>query len=560
MKAESASGATAKLISFGAVGIVVCFLYQRLFLGVDLTDEAFYNALPLAFARGRRPFIDELIFVQSASILLKPLVQAFLLLRGNIQGLVLFFRHCFFLLSLATTSFCFLHLRKQLPAVPALLGAAICLSFWPFSLPSLSYNTMGMSFLVLGEVLILDQLECSRADFKLPAGLFLILLSCVCYPTFAAPALALFVLAAPAVRKIDVPKRLGWACAGVVSIFALSGFYLIFVYSNPERLRVILDFGRSYGVQGTWTPKFQMMIKQVSHDRSFLLIQAALLLSPALLFRRYPKLAFLSAAVCSFLLFRYPLERIGMLPSHVTIMSLAFSALALSVRDRRFLLPALVAVIAGGVSAWTSSNGLTNFAIGGMLGAITYAILLYRSLSADKSIGARAVYAAVLGSVVLFQLRCLGQRVYGDDSTAAHLTARIDRGAYWGLRTTPSKKKFLVQLTQDISDYASNAKSIAFFDFFAAGPLISELKLSSPIIWPLSLSQFPQDRDLLARFYDDPDARPDILVWFDFMPITGDWSIDLRHDHHDSLKEKLMGSYEKKFARKEYSFYTKKTI
>lgn len=550
-----------KLIAIGLCASIFCFLYYRLFFGVDLTDEALYNALPLAFARGRRPYIDELMVVQSASLLLQPLVHFFLSLQKTGEGLVLFMRHCFFALSILATYSCFCYQRKYLPLIPALLGSFLVLSFWPFSIPSLSYNTMGMLFLLMGTVLVLEQADRKQPNSALPTGIALLLLAGFCYPTFAIPALILCGLAVVKLRKSEISKGVLLASLSVCILFGLALGYLVFFYTSPERLAVILNFVRSYGIHGTWGAKLLLISKQLIHDWKFISFQAAFLLIPPLMFKYSQRWTLLLSLIFAVFLLQYSTAGIDLPPYHITIISLSLVAFMLAFFRREFIIPVSVAILAGGMSSWTSGNGLFNFAIGAMIGAVAYAILLYRSLDEgkDKSLYSKLVYFVMIGSVVSFQLRSLTRSVYGDDSTLSHLTQRIHHGAFRGLKTTQGKADFIAQLTEDLSQVSNEKKTIAFFDFFAGGPLFSSLQMSTPIIWSASLNQFPQDRDLLARFYAAAETRPDILVWFDSVPVASYFNYDLRHEQRDSLKELLLPSYEKKIVRKDYAVYVKKS-
>ncbi|MGZ6448292.1 MAG: hypothetical protein ACXWRA_09685 [Pseudobdellovibrionaceae bacterium] len=496
-----------------------------------------------------------MIVVQSAAILLQPLVQLFLYFSKGGQGLVLFMRHCFFILSILASYVSFNYQRKYLPLIPALLGAFLILSFWPFSIPSMSYNTMGMLFLLIGEILIFEQIYKSRATSFLPLGVTFLLLAAFCYPTFAIPTLLLFILIASRFKKIEISKMLLISCGVILVTFGSALIYLVFFYTSPGRLKVIFDFVKTYGVHGTWTSKLVMIGDQLAHNWKFIVLQVSFLLFPAVLFKYSQKLAFIISVGLAILLFWYPSAGIGLPPFHITILSLSIVGVVLALIRQELVVIAFIGFVSGGISAWTSSNGLTNFAIGGLVGGVAYAVLFYKSLHNWKIIWARAVYFVVIGSIITFQLRSLGRSVYGDDSTLVNLTQRVENGAFWGLRTTPEKRDFLHQISTDIANFSHDNATIAFFDFFAGGPLISDLKISTPMIWTNSLSQFPQDRSLLARFYEVPNSQPDILVWFDSIPVASYFNYDLHHNQQDDLRDFLIVSYEKKITRKEYSIY-----
>jgi hypothetical protein len=537
--------------------LVFSYLYCRLFFGVDLTDEAFYNALPVAFARGRKPYVDELIVVQSASLLLTPLTQLFLLFKQNTEGIVLFGRHCFLALSLIAGYVSFKFQRAYIPLLPSVLGTFLLVSFWPFSIPSLSYNTMGMLFLTIGGLIIIGQHYKSHFSYMLPVAVALLLLGAFSYPTFIIPALILFSLPLFKIRKAKIEKGVLLSTILVGLLFGSLLAYLIFFYTSPERLSVIFKFIRTYGIHGTWLSKIALIASQLMHDWKLIAVQLGLLLAPVFLFNYSKKGGIALGFVFAALLLKFPAENINTPPYHLMILSLSLAGLVLSLVRKEFLILMIVSLIAGGLGSWTSGNGISNFAIGALIGVVGYSILLHKSLKEEKTNYAKILFTLVVSSVSVFQLRSLNRSIYGDDSNIKNLTQSVPQGAFKGIKTTPEKIQFMTELSEDLSKYQESASSIAFFDFFAGGPLFSDLKLNTPMIWTNSLSQFPQDRELLASFYDVEQNRPDVLVWFVELPVASYFNYNLRHDRPDALKERLMPFYEQKLVRKDYAIYVK---
>src|SRR6266481_8410426 len=126
------------VLCLGALAMAIA-AWKRLSYGVDFTDEAFYAAMPYGFALGNHPFVDEHTVQQTAAVLVTPLVRAH---RTN-EGLVLFLRRGWLALALLTAWTAFASLRKLVPLEAAIAAAIVPIAFIPFSIPSLSYNTMG---------------------------------------------------------------------------------------------------------------------------------------------------------------------------------------------------------------------------------------------------------------------------------------------------------------------------------------------------------------------------------------------------------------------------------
>ena len=86
------------LLTTAAVAVALVALaltWRRLFLGIDLSDEGFYVAVPYRMALGARPFIDEMSMLQTAEFFVYPFVKLYVWLTGGADGIVLFTRHLY---------------------------------------------------------------------------------------------------------------------------------------------------------------------------------------------------------------------------------------------------------------------------------------------------------------------------------------------------------------------------------------------------------------------------------------------------------------------------------
>ena len=82
------------LSTLGLLLALVSFVW-RLQFGVNLADEALYVGIPLRFALGATPFVDEYSSVQSFGLATWPLASLFLALQGSTESIVLWFRFVF---------------------------------------------------------------------------------------------------------------------------------------------------------------------------------------------------------------------------------------------------------------------------------------------------------------------------------------------------------------------------------------------------------------------------------------------------------------------------------
>lgn len=124
----------------------------RLQFGVNLSDEALHVGIPLRFALGMRPFLDELSSVQTYGLVTWPLASLYMRWNGSTDAIVVFFRIVFACMwSVLALSYWFLtkrHADRRLATLAA-TAPLICI---PSNIPSISYVSLGMfafSFLAL---------------------------------------------------------------------------------------------------------------------------------------------------------------------------------------------------------------------------------------------------------------------------------------------------------------------------------------------------------------------------------------------------------------------------
>ncbi|NJM09800.1 MAG: hypothetical protein HC883_02585 [Bdellovibrionaceae bacterium] len=257
-------------LAIGFSTMVLWLLIRRLFFGVDLTDESFYSALSKSFAEGRHPFIDELLIVQSFAVLLIPITKIFLYFSANGEGIIVFFRLLYFFTLAINCIFAFKFLRSKMLAPEALFTCMILLSFWPFSIPSMSYNTMGALFLNFGLLLLLAQEEKRKLDWRLSVSLLFFVLAIFCYPTFLLPVLITIGVFMASVRNYQVSKT------SIVSALAVGGLsfiiagYLIFFYIGLPRLHEMYEYLKSFGVQGGGVSKLWKISTQIADNSVFI--------------------------------------------------------------------------------------------------------------------------------------------------------------------------------------------------------------------------------------------------------------------------------------------------
>jgi hypothetical protein len=502
---------------------VVAITYWRLWYGVDFTDESFYVAVPYRFALGAKPFVDETsVTQQTTAILLYPFVRAYYAVAG-MTGIVLFVRHLQFLLSLLVACAVCRSLRLFLDRRVALTIALAAVVFVPFTIHSLSYDSVGSALLTAGCFLGVRPLVEPRARASRLGSAACLGLAAFAYPPLVIP-VALCVASRVALarghRACEAVEHgavaLGLPALGLAGLAASAGLST-----------VVGDYRRSsefLGQAGGFS-KLRLIYHQTERTLPH---WWALLLAVGFLWLawRYRREAALPALAALPLL---------VLPPRVTFFtaSLNFAAhlgwlapaLFVLVRSRpgaKLLLLAvwLPSFVAGATTAYSSANGAVNFGVGGFATPIVTTVFLVWAFEgairrADLRLLALAPAFVVLGLLAWSDTI----PVYRDSNLSA-LSARVTSGPYAGLATTPWKRTWIDRLQHDLERYESRC-TILFFDDFPAGYLLSEARPDTNGAWVATVAPQLEKpyQDELLRYYRGR-GYPDVVVVMHRIPYT----------------------------------------
>lgn len=140
------------LIFIGLCILLGGLLLWRCPFGLDLADESFYAASTHRFYLGDAMLIDEWWPTQLFSFVQLPFFAIVRLLLGSTEGILLALRYQYILFQLGVVILCYLKLYKKgwISIFPMLLY----LLSTPFSINAMSYNTLGIAFLLLTVVFL----------------------------------------------------------------------------------------------------------------------------------------------------------------------------------------------------------------------------------------------------------------------------------------------------------------------------------------------------------------------------------------------------------------------
>jgi hypothetical protein len=469
--------------------VVVVSCWQRIQLGVELTDEAFPTALAYRFALGDRPFLDEMAAGQTPAVFLWPLVWLYVKIAGSSHGIVLFARCLFFAFGAGTAGVVFWVLRRYLLWPAALIVALLCVVYVPFTIAAPNYNALGMDFFTMGSFLCLR--AATEASFRRPAywaGICLGL-GVLAYPTYA-PAVLLLVGCTALTRSSG---RLA------SSALVIGGGLTVVLLVAPVFLRAGLGaVHASFAYAASITPRPKLKLVEVMLDW-WKGSPVTALLVPALAvgvagLRRQPQWALWCAPLAAF----GAASAFGESTYTSTLLVILYTGLfapvwLLVVGDSPFLRAAFrviwwPSVLAGLLTGYSSSNGATNSGLGlfpaAILGITALALAADQGWTAWKAAPmTRSVVLAGPTIFLLFVLLRWCTNVYRD-RPLAELNVRTTFGPYAGLKTTKDKVDFMRVLQADIQAHESTDGRLVVYYEMPGAYLFSRMRPGINTVWP----------------------------------------------------------------------------
>lgn len=525
----SARSARAVRVAIGGLCLVAVatLTYARLFFGVDFTDESYYIAVPLRFAMGARPLIDETSLVQQTSgLLLYPFFKIYISVFG-FDGIVLFARHLHLLFSAAIAAAIFAALRPVWADVllRSLLASAavVCV---PFGIHGLSYNTFGAGFLAAGMFLGFAWLFDGRRRYIVTSGLAQGL------AVFVYPPLAIAVTCSFAVIYVSSRHRVvrGLRTGVLTTAVIVMAAFVFFIHEGFATLLDILDKTQVYGEKGGGIAKVGSVASFLSATFTQ---KAAAFIALILLFfcyrwrRQYAFIPLLALLVIALPL--GSLNESWASNAFVTNFALFGPVVFLLVRHEQvarvlFAVVWLPSAVAGFITAYSSANGGPNLGIGlfpASVATLTLLALAIQRVGTPVPGSVREI--AAVASTATFVSVCLAMQylnVYRD-APIGELTTRVRGGAFSGLLTTPDTRASLEEIETDLRAVSGKRCSIVFYDTFPAGYLLDAGKGLTNETW---LGDVPTGRRtayqaLLIEYYARNLSMPDVVVRVSRVPL-----------------------------------------
>jgi hypothetical protein len=218
-----------QLLPYFAIALVAASFFVRAFYGFDWSDECYNLALPYRFVLGTRPFIDSWDADQTYAMLLAPILWLYRLAVGSMDGILLFMRLLFLLVQTAVSLLVYRVILKLYGSrTVALITAAVCLSFAPYSISNFSYYTLSCLLMIVAAMLLISlYLTESAVKIAVLSTLAGVAYACAClaFPCCIA-VLPSFILLLCAVRP-RVKKQGNSKKSMCALVFFLGGFLFI---------------------------------------------------------------------------------------------------------------------------------------------------------------------------------------------------------------------------------------------------------------------------------------------------------------------------------------------
>ena len=551
------------VVGFGVFAFVTGLWLWRIQHSVELSDESLSLALPLRFALGDRPFLDERSMGQFAALLVTPLVFAYHLVVRSHAGLVLFMRLCYLAFLTGVAAAMIRALRGWVSPAGALACGAVTLFYTPYAVTQFSYNTLGGALALLA---MASSLRVARSTTAKEAARHAMLVgfaaagSAFSYPTL--------VLLFP-VHLLTL-LTFGRAQIGArrVTLRFLAGASLVFVYavlclarSGFGSLQLTLEFTRAWGTPSATKPAEVIAgLNQMKTNWFSSLAVAAAITAVAMRFR--PAVLLLAIAV-PFL--AAPTTDLDVADSMRFFSCIALFAPFFAVlgENRRAIFPVLAivwapAMLTGLVTGCTSSNKWNACGHGGFAAMIACVFLACRAC--EGAVGKVRFLSASFGLVPPLVLvgvlsgRVLARESVYRDVPPSEATARVRSGPFLGIWTTEKRRDLVEQMHADIVEHAGAARFVLFLPDLPSGYLSANARPAVPELWAMGRGrQSAIDAEIFR------ERAPEIgLVMVRSCEVSRNWqkwdactpTLDMPAD---PLQAAVMGAFVEVLRRPEYS-------
>lgn len=513
-------------ILIGSFNLIIGYI--RLYYGVDFIDEAWYVSTIHQFSLGASPFLNEFSIQQFPFILIAPVYKLFSNINFLGLGNVLFVRHIYYLLLCLTS---FTTYRLFIRYAPKSVSFALSSIFFvDFSIPSISYNTMGRLLLVMGISLIAiiythkgQKIWAELLESAL-AGLIL----AVCFFSYITLIVPILITFASAFIFVKIKKDKFRSILVVIGSFIVICifFFLIFMFNKLNIIIIDLKMIEAMDIHSlNLADKFNRL---VSISKLFL-IPFTVLIVYKFISKKLKKdstilffIAIVAILTFSFVDFKNHAMQYAIFVTLLSFIGFIGFPLFYKKLSANFSLIYFIIItplcIAGIMTGMTSANGYINICVGISPCAIFSLLILYLIF---REISKSTCYFLITILICsLMYTFILFNTIYGEESFTS-LTSKVNNGPYKGLYTTSDKAEFLEKIYIDLNDpVIKSEKTILCYYNFPAGYMFTSLKSNFYSTWIMNWWMSKQSFDKMLALNSErkinDGSSPDIIIRYKY--------------------------------------------
>ncbi|MDY9920628.1 MAG: hypothetical protein U2P59_02230 [Synergistota bacterium] len=529
------------LIIISVYAIILLALIQRIFYGIEITDEAFYVAEGYIVTQGATPFVN--MFQASGFALLNAsFVWLYVSVTGSTAGIMLYFRIISLLLRLTLVLIVCLIMKPYMKAKITALWLLPFVAFVPHSIITMSYNTWALILMPLCCVLVVRSIlsENHRMSFGIIGGsvfAFIIL----CYPLMIITGIVLLplILAYEKFNHIGHKTLYGYLAGGLITGVVILLFFTLQsgnFYGIFEGLKIIivdnpynkLPKGISNESLQTFTGYMKNWILSISIAYMFINL-------PVLNKKQKSLLVIISVITCIFYYsynifidyaqIMYTLQARHQISSVLCRLFFPIPLILLPLIEKKKKLAQallifiyLTSLISCFASSYFAFNGMNNryyFLVQGTLLVIPFIYFAINDLIEVKIEKVISFLSSTLIACV-FTLGFL-MNYYGylyRDEPIDQLNYKVKYGVYSGLYTTRARGEGILSLEKTIRSVTNSSDNILFMDCVPMAYLMTDAQYTAPSTWDIQLYSYGFTDDiLLQKYFKTVNRTPNKIIF-----------------------------------------------
>lgn len=561
-----------KLIPYSIILICTITLIIRAFYGFCWSDETFYSSTAYRFMCHDRLFIDDWFPTQLSGVVILPFLVIFKAFTGSMDGVILFLRLMYILLSFATACLVFYVVNKERNEITAYAASLMMLFYTHLNIGTLSYYTISVHCFLIAMLLIYHFYHTDNR-YLLVIGGFSFALSVLALPTMAAAyvllTVILFVLYFISLKKRGrLYKELENNKIKQIFLYTLVGIiipaliFFIFLIMNVS----IGDF-----IKG-----IPYVLSDEEHGTTLIFPLRKFFISLNEIYRKWAYLGYLFIALCiifkkfiiktglrSYVFFAdivlfiiyavYSFRHTGYIQSALCIVCLPLYILTVNKDKKLFNIVYLPGLLFSLVYSYSSNGFLYVLSMGHAIACVAGIVFIYdfyREVRQEGAIGKAVMLTSILmvGYVIITTAALRYVNVYRD-APLSQMGSLITKGPAKGIHTTAEHLKMYNDVVEVIESKCTSASlsggegNIFITKLLPFGYMCTDLRVAAPTTWRVNFNS-----ERLREYYElNPHKKPDIILVLNEEYGTYETCGDVEYDPSPNANE--MGGFLEKYIK-----------